>query len=258
MCTVVILRRPGHSWPVLVGANRDEMKGRPWRPPARHWPDRPEVVAGLDEQAGGTWMGVNDHGVVAGVLNRPFSLGPAPNKRSRGELVLDALDFADAADAAAALAEIEPDAYRPFNLFVIDNRDAFWLRNEGDDGPGKVERFELPEGICMLTSRNLSDRASPRVRHFLPQFEAAAPPDPESDDWQSWERLMSSHETLPGEGPDGAMAIVTDMGFETTSSSLIAVPAAGRELTPVWRFATGIPTPGAYRPVALERLRATG
>ena len=41
MCTVVILRRPGHDWPLLLAGNRDEMKGRPWKPPARHWPDRP-------------------------------------------------------------------------------------------------------------------------------------------------------------------------------------------------------------------------
>ena len=48
MCTVVILRRPGHPWPIVFAANRDEMLDRPWQAPGRHWPDRPEVVAGLD------------------------------------------------------------------------------------------------------------------------------------------------------------------------------------------------------------------
>ena len=41
--------------------------GRPWKAPARHWPDRPNVVAGLDELAGGSWLGMNDEGVVAAV-----------------------------------------------------------------------------------------------------------------------------------------------------------------------------------------------
>src|ERR1700741_3178665 len=104
MCTVVVLRRPDHPWPIILGANRDEMLARPWKPPARHWPDRAEVVAGLDELAGGTWMGINDHGVVACILNRHGTLGPMAGKRSRGELVLDALDHADARDAAKALA----------------------------------------------------------------------------------------------------------------------------------------------------------
>ena len=52
MCTLVILRRPERAWPVVIGANRDEMIGRPAMPPGRHWPDRMEVVAGLDLHAG--------------------------------------------------------------------------------------------------------------------------------------------------------------------------------------------------------------
>ena len=102
MCTAVLLRRPGHAWPLVFAGNRDEMAERPWKPPGRHWPDRPEVVAGLDETAGGSWLGLNDHGVLAVVLNRTGSLGPQAGKRSRGELVLEALDHADAAEAARA------------------------------------------------------------------------------------------------------------------------------------------------------------
>src|SRR6202012_4950605 len=110
MCTLVIFRRPDHRWPLLIGANRDEMIDRPWEPPGRHWPDRPDVVAGLDILAGGSWLGLNDFGVVAGILNRHGSLGPAAGQRSRGELVLEALDHADASAAAEALAAIEPSA----------------------------------------------------------------------------------------------------------------------------------------------------
>ena len=100
MCTLVILRRPEHEWPVLVGANRDELLQRQWLPPARHWDDRPSILGGLDLEAGGSWLGINDYGVLAGILNRTGSLGPQPNKRSRGELVLEALDHADSSSAA--------------------------------------------------------------------------------------------------------------------------------------------------------------
>ena len=41
MCTLAILRRPEHDWPVVIGANRDEMIDRPALPPGRHWSDRP-------------------------------------------------------------------------------------------------------------------------------------------------------------------------------------------------------------------------
>ncbi|MBC7136606.1 MAG: NRDE family protein, partial [Oceanibaculum nanhaiense] len=70
MCTVILLHRPGHDWPILIAANRDEMAGRPWQSPARHWEDRPDVTAGLDVLAGGSWLGLNDHGVAAAILNR--------------------------------------------------------------------------------------------------------------------------------------------------------------------------------------------
>jgi len=252
MCTVVFLRRPKHAWPLLIGANRDEMLSRPWKPPGRHWPDRPDVIAGLDELAGGSWLGMNDTGVVAGALNRPGSLGPAPGLRSRGELVLDALDHADAADAAAALAALDGRAYRPFNLVVADNRDAFWLRNKGDGARdrGRVEAFPVPEGVSMLTARDLSDTASPRVRLYLPRFQAARPPDPDTGDWRSWEELLSAREEFPGAGPDSALAIETDVGFGTSSSALIALPAIERTGTkPVWLSASGLPRPGAWRPV---------
>ncbi len=250
MCTVVFLRRPDHEWPLILGANRDEMRDRPWRPPARHWPDRPEVVAGRDELAGGSWLGVNDYGVVAGVLNRTGSLGPAPGKRSRGELVLEALDHADALAAATALSELDARAYRSFNLFVADNCDAYWMRNRGTSR--LLEIFPLPDGHSMLTSGDLSDPQSPRIRHHLPRFAAAPAPDPAADDWKDWEALLASRDEP--DGPQSAMAIVSSGAFGTSSSALIALPAIGRfELEPVLRFAAGLPRPGAYRPVSMSR-----
>ena len=71
--------------------------------PARHWPERHHVIAGLDEEAGGTWLALGDDGVVAAILNRYGSLGPAPGKRSRGELPLEAVDYSEARVAASAL-----------------------------------------------------------------------------------------------------------------------------------------------------------
>jgi uncharacterized protein with NRDE domain len=239
MCTLVILRRPDHAWPLLFAANRDEMLDRPWQPPACHWPDRPEVVAGRDELAGGTWLGVNDHGVAAAVLNRAGSLGPTTDKRSRGELVLEALDHADAAAAAEALADLDGAAYRSFNLVVADNHDAYWVRSTGAT---RVEVAPLPAGLSMITSGELNGTDSPRVRNFLSRFRDAPPPDIEAGDWSAWEALLASRVYDAADGPTEAMCIVTDHGYGTVSSSLIALPApehAGQGT--VWRFAPGRP-----------------
>ncbi len=233
MCTLILLRRPGHDWPVIVGANRDEMKARPWRAPARHWPDRPEVVAGLDELAGGSWLGINDHGVVAGVLNRHGSLGPAPGQRSRGELVLEALDHADAVDAASALAAIDPHAYRTFNMIVADSRDAFWLGHADDSGKTPVEARPVKNGLSMIASGEIDDAEMPRLGRFRPRFLAAPVPDPAAGDWSAWESLLSED----GGGPDQALRFDTDRGFATVSSALIAIPSHDKpELEPRFRF----------------------
>lgn len=249
MCTTVILRRPAHPWPVILGANRDEMLDRPAAPPGAHWPDRPEVIAGLDELAGGSWLGLNAHGVVAAVMNRHGSLGPQAGKRSRGELVLEALDHADAADSARALATLNAAAYRPFNLLIADNRDAFWLAGHGEAGR-IVHVTRIPEGVSMLTAHDLNDPASPRVRHHLPRLRAAPPPDPATGDWSAWAALMASRDGPADAGPEGAMNILTDRGFGTVSSAFVALPAIGtQDATPVFLFADGRPGEVPYRPV---------
>jgi len=261
MCTVVLLRRPGHRWPLVLAANRDEMAGRPWAPPGRHWPDREEVVAGLDKLAGGSWLGINDHGVVAGVLNREGSLGPRAGKRSRGELVLEALDHADAAEAAHALAGLDPLSYRSFNLVVADSANAFWLRHR-DKGRAGIEVFPIPPGLSMITAMDRNDPKSARIRAYLPRFERATPPDPDarprSAAWAEWERLLASRLFETGDpardeaGAAGAMTIATESGFGTVSSSIIALPApAAPPRRPVWRFAAGKPGEAPFEPVSL-------
>ena len=252
MCTVVILRRPGHEWPLLLAANRDEMAGRPWDPPGRHWPDRDNVVAGIDKLADGTWMGVNDEGVVAAILNRKDSLGPDDTLRTRGEVVLEALDHADAADAAEALSELDGRSYRSFNLVVADNRDAFWVRSMGEVAGGRIDVAEIPVGISMLTAFDLNDPVSGRVAFHLPRFEAATAPDIAAGDWSSWQALLASTEHGSNTDSRDAMRIVTDFGFGTLSSSLIALPSVDfPDRKPVWQFASVAPGEMEFGPVVL-------
>jgi hypothetical protein len=238
MCTVVILSRPHAPWPLLIAANRDEMLSRPSRPPGRHWPDRPNVVAGLDELAGGSWLGLNDEGVLAAVMNRRGSLGPAEGMRSRGELVLEALDHADAAEAADALAALDASSYRAFNLIIADNRDVYWLKGLGPDGRAEVECVPVPAGLSMITASDRNDRGSARIGLYLPKFETAATPEPERGDWADWEALLACRRHAPGAGPEDAMTIATDYGFGTVSRSLIAIPGIGQDgRRPIWRYA---------------------
>ncbi|MEX2614768.1 MAG: NRDE family protein [Alphaproteobacteria bacterium] len=251
MCTVVILRRPGHAWPLVLAANRDEMTGRPWLPPGRHWPDRPETVAGQDQLSGGSWLGVNDHGVVAAVLNRTGSLGPQAGKRSRGELVLEALDHADAREAAEALGEIDPHAYRSFNLVIADDREAYWL--SARNGALSVELHPVPEGTSIITSQDMNEPNAPRTRTFLPKFRQAPAPEPDSGDWAAWEALMATCQEDAPPPFDDTMCIVTDRGYGTVSSSLIALPRHAPGARTIWRFAAGRPDITPFETILPEK-----
>lgn len=249
MCTVVILRRPEHAWPVIIGANRDEMRDRAWLPPARHWDDRPNVVAGRDTVAGGSWLGINDHGLVAAILNRPGSLGPANDKRSRGELVLEALDHAEAGDAAEALSAINPHAYRTFNLLVADSEAAFWIRHDGESA---IEAHPVPDGLSMITAHDLNDMTCPRISHHRPRFAAAPPPGPATGDVFAWEALMASDARAAGSGPEGAMRIAGDGVFGTVNASIVALAAPDATTDRMaLLFASGPPGLAPFEPIAL-------
>ena len=236
MCTVITLQRPGHAWPLLLAANRDERLDRPWDKPAAHWPDHPGVVAGRDRTGGGTWMGVNRAGLVAAVLNRSGSLGPAPGKRSRGELPLFALEHDDAGAAAHAIATLDGASYRSFNMVIADRRAVWFVRN---DESGQVQASALPPGLHMTTAHDPDDLGSPRVARHLERFRATTPPTP--PDWRDWPRLLAD-----GEGPRGAMLRVgADGGFGTVCASLLALSASG---APVWLFAAA---GNAFAPIPL-------
>ena len=249
MCTLVILRRPDHDWPVVIGANRDEMIDRPAEPPGRHWPDRAEVVAGLDRLAGGTWLGLNDWGVAAAVLNRHGSLGPAAGLRSRGELVLEALDHADAVDAATALSHLDPAAYRSFNLIVADNRDAFWLSHTGS---GEVGLKPIKPGLSVIASGDIDDFSTPRLAFAVIPFTAAPAPDA-TGGWAGWEGLLSADAPPAGGPPEAALRFRTGRGYGTVSSALIALPARpSPEMPAVFRYASWLPEPSPWQDVKLS------
>ena len=243
MCTVILLHRPGHAFPVLIAANRDERLDRAWDPPAAWWPAQPLVVGGRDRTAGGTWMAASRAGLVATVLNRPGSLGPAADRRSRGELPLLALAAGSAAAAAAAIAALPATEWRPFNMVLADAAGAWFLRGTGK---GRPAALPLGSGIHMVTAHDPNDLASPRTARHLPRFRAAPEPRPEQEEWQSWEALLA--DSGYGSGAAEALRVPPTAGFGTVSASLLAI---GQDGQVIWRFAAGPAGEAPFLPVAM-------
>ncbi|WP_428608989.1 NRDE family protein [Sedimenticola sp.] len=252
MCTLVILFQPEQRWPLILAGNRDEMRDRPSAPPSHHWPAQPDVIAGLDHLGGGTWMGMNRAGVVATVMNREGTLGPATGKRSRGDLVLEALKASSAKAAVETVKSIPAHHYRAFNLFIGDRQNCFWLRNRDEGEMPELEAFRIEPGLHMLTSRELDDRSHPRIDFWLPLFQNARPPVPEQQMWEEWIQLLAGRMNASLANPHAAMNMDFPMGFATVSCSLIALAQSPDQDRPIWMYADGAPDRVEFTPVEME------
>src|SRR5436305_841313 len=99
MCLLALYYRVAEDAPLIAGAVREEFFARGGEPPQIL--DGPlRAMAGVDPVAGGTWLGVNERGVLVAVTNRPKSQPPA-NPPSRGLLVRELLLWSTTAEAAA-------------------------------------------------------------------------------------------------------------------------------------------------------------
>ena len=244
MCLLIVLSRAHADLPLVVAANRDERLDRPATPMTRLRERSPRVLGGRDEQAGGTWFAVNEHGVFAGLTNRPpGDDGPAPARRSRGELPL-ALAGPPGRTAAAAVAAFAA-AYRPadFNPAWILVGDADHLAAIDMTGTGEPTVEVLPPGLHVLENHPLGAPSAKvaHVRRLLDGVESL----PAADVVPRLERVVADHH-VPGTGPRAALsaACVHAGGYGTRWSGTVAVARAGGggpATPPRFRFADGPP-----------------
>jgi uncharacterized protein with NRDE domain len=90
MCLILVAWQSHPDFPLVIAANRDEFYARRTRP-AAWWGQAVSLLAGRDEESGGTWLGINRRGRVAMLTNVRAPLERNPHAPSRGLLVLSAL-----------------------------------------------------------------------------------------------------------------------------------------------------------------------
>ena len=222
MCTLLILYRPNNKWPLILAGNRDEMKNRPWLPPGKHWANYNGIIAGKDITAGGSWLGLNNSGLVATVLNRPNSLGPNTSKNSRGNLIIDILKNETLDSALSYIKFLDNTKWKPFNLFIANNKKAYWIKSTEKD---KISINIVPEGKHFLDSYGLNSNQSERYINNKNKFESLNDPNPEKPEWDEWINFLAN-KSYPKDKPLAAMNITDKFkkNYGTLSSSIIALP----------------------------------
>ena len=119
MCLIVFAWRSHPDYPLVLAANRDEFYARRTRP-AAWWGQAVSVLAGYDEEAGGTWLGITRRGRFAALTNVRAPSERNPHAPSRGTLVLSALQTPETPANWLASSAPRMNAYNGFNLLVGD------------------------------------------------------------------------------------------------------------------------------------------
>ena len=236
MCLVLVVWRVHPQYPCVVAANRDESHARPTAR-AGWWPDHPQILAGRDLKAGGTWLGVTRTGRFAALTNYRDPEQRREDAPSRGALVASMLESsASVAEGLAHLSKVGAN-YNGFNLIFSDGERLGIY--ESMRGAGR----ELGPGIYGL-SNHLLDTPWPKVQHAKSRLERAlldmsdtapvlallrddrpAPGEqlPQTGLRLEWERLVSS-------------AFVRASDYGTRCSTIIRFEALGRAYFDEWSW----------------------
>ena len=164
VCTLLFFYRVFDGCPIVVASNRDERYRRRSSIP-KILSHSPLVWGGMDLEAGGTWMGVNEFGLWAGIANQHDERPGDTALRSRGFLCMDVLKKSSCKGLNAYLQEIEGDRYKPFFLLTADEESGFFANYNF-----RAEVFPLKPGLYVLTNQGLDEKSDKRRQRIFTRW----------------------------------------------------------------------------------------
>jgi uncharacterized protein with NRDE domain len=193
MCTILILYQVHPQFPLIIAANRDEYYNRASTTPLV-LQDSPRIVGGQDQEKGGTWMAVSAAGRFAGLTNQRTGSMPDKNRKSRGQVVMSALQARSAPEAKEHIASLNPQDYNPFNLLFGDAQHLY-VAYCHDDSPNILVE-EVNQGFWVLPNDVIDSPKFNKVRRAknLLQSQLQTP-------WETLQELLqqtlADHEVNP-------------------------------------------------------------
>ncbi len=229
MCLILFAWQTHPRYPLVVAANRDEFHNRPTAA-ADYWKESPQLLAGRDLQAGGTWLGITRQGQFAAITNyrEPQDNEPLMEK-SRGHLIKDYLLHTETPSAYAIKLQAQRNNYRGFNALLGNPGTLVYVSNRCGTAS------ELKAGSHGL-SNHLLDTDWPKVHLGRSRLDALLEED--KVDPEALFELLADRNVVPGGEPPGfelslAPELVTRMTFivspeyGTRSSTVLLVDRDG-------------------------------
>ncbi len=237
MCLMAVLYRLVPESPILVAANREEYYDRPAQPPSIQ-SGKPRVLCGMDQRVGGTWLGVNQHGMFVGLCNRRIgtSVGEIVGARSRGLIARELLRCGSARLAVdRAVEDLTKHRYQAFNLIVCDAESGWVIYNNGE----QHEVLPLEEGLNILGNQDLNDATDDRsqLAHRLLTLQNLDSP----------VKFLAVASKVFARSPtptSRASMVIRAHDYGTISSTLIALSPKPRDA--IFQYAAGAPDEAKY------------
>ena len=145
---------------LLLAMNRDESLGREVAYVPQIATLKTTRAVYPRETTGGTWIAVNDHGLLFALLNK--NGGSNVRRRSRGDVIPNLISSRDLAEVEDRLRFIETSGMLPFTLIAFD-ANACSIRQMTWDGEG-IAMESIPWTARHWFSSSLSDLDAAAVR----------------------------------------------------------------------------------------------
>ena len=227
MCLIALAWQARADLPLVVAANRDEWRDRPAKP-AHWWSDHPDLLAGRDLKAGGTWMGVTRSGRFAAVTNFRDPSDKRSTARSRGGLVTEFLLGSVSAASFLETLAARVQEYNGFNLVLGDGESLHYYGSR--EGTARV----IEPGVHALSNHLLNEPWPKVARARISMQQALADRDPALRLFE----MLSDTEGAPDEDlPDTGVGIalervlaaplITGITYGTRASTVLKVSANG-------------------------------
>jgi uncharacterized protein with NRDE domain len=222
MCTVILAWRVLPDAPLILAANRDELRARPTDPP-QLLSDDPPRWGGRDRLAGGTWLAVDPLGRIGAVTNRhPGGYPPVRDgtRQSRGALPLDVL-AGDDATAQSMMQSLEPRSFNPVNVLYASSL-AAWCTSVDDDIGRRTS--PLSPGVHVLTEQDVDDAGDEKTQAIRRRATDAVAASSSVDHLvELWRDILRSHDADYA----GSPVCIHGELHGTVSSATVVVPATG-------------------------------
>lgn len=258
MCIAYLAINASPDWPLFIAANRDEFHKRDALA-AAPWPDYPQVIAGIDCVAHGTWLGVTRQGrfgLLTNYRDVPHFISDAP---SRGRLVSDYLTGDCTINAYVQNAWPERILYNGFNLIVGDLDNAYYISNKTSD----LLPRPLPSGRYVI-SNHLLDSPWPKALRLRQALDQLPLDQLEHSLTPVFEILKDATQAQGNDLPRTGLApererllsspFIVSPDYGTRCSTVIAIHVSGRALfSEVSYSAAGIATERHDWPFQIEK-----